>query len=53
MTSRSMLVYDSLPCRFVKTAAAAAVIAAIFPVILALMFQKYLVFGLTAGGVRG
>jgi multiple sugar transport system permease protein len=32
---------------------AGAVIAAIFPVILALIFQKYLVRGLTAGGVKG
>jgi multiple sugar transport system permease protein len=33
--------------------AATAVIAAIFPVVLALIFQKYLVRGLTAGGVKG
>lgn len=32
---------------------AGAVIAAIIPVILALIFQKYLVKGLTAGGVKG
>jgi multiple sugar transport system permease protein len=32
---------------------AGAVIAAIFPVVLALIFQKYLVRGLTAGGVKG
>lgn len=32
---------------------AGAVIAAIFPVILALLFQKYLVRGLTAGGIKG
>ncbi len=32
---------------------AGAVIAAIFPVVLALLFQKYLVRGLTAGGVKG
>jgi len=32
---------------------AGAVIAAIFPVVIALIFQKYLVKGLTAGGVKG
>ncbi len=32
---------------------AGAVIAAILPVVLALIFQKYLVRGLTAGGVKG
>jgi multiple sugar transport system permease protein len=32
---------------------AGAVIAAIFPVVLALIFQKYLVRGLTAGGIKG
>jgi multiple sugar transport system permease protein len=32
---------------------AGAVIAAIFPVVLALIFQKYLVQSLTAGGVKG
>jgi len=32
---------------------AGAVIAAIFPVVLALIFQKYLVRGLTAGSVKG
>jgi ABC-type glycerol-3-phosphate transport system permease component len=32
---------------------ASAEIATIFPVVLALIFQKYLVRGLTAGGVKG
>jgi len=32
---------------------AGAVIAAMFPVVLALIFQKYLVRGLTAGGIKG
>jgi multiple sugar transport system permease protein len=32
---------------------AGAVIAAILPVVLALIFQKYLVRSLTAGGVKG
>ena len=32
---------------------AGAVIAALFPVVLALIFQKYLVQSLTAGGVKG
>jgi len=32
---------------------AGAVIAALFPVVLALIFQKYLVKSLTAGGIKG
>jgi len=32
---------------------AGAVIAAVFPVILALIFQKYLIKGLTAGAIKG
>jgi multiple sugar transport system permease protein len=32
---------------------AGAVIAALFPVVLALIFQKYLVKSLTAGGIEG
>ena len=32
---------------------AAAVIAAVFPVILALIFQKYLIKGSTAGAIKG
>ncbi len=32
---------------------AGAVIAAVLPVLLALIFQKYLVQSLTAGGIKG
>jgi len=38
---------------FLLSLSAISVIAAIFPVVLALIFQKYLVRGLTAGGVKG
>ena len=32
---------------------AGAVIAVVFPVIMALIFQKYLIKGLTAGAIKG